>query len=146
MLQVFSPGDFICRKGDIGREMYIVKQGKLQVVADDVGYTDLFVLNKNDLWTALKEYPDARKLLIAKGREILRKDGLLDENAPEEQMTVEEMTENLQNSLKTIQIRMARFVAEFTSAKSKLLKRIEYLETQLAKYQPEEEGTTIATR
>lgn len=31
-----------------------------------VGYTDLFALNKNDLWTALKEYPDARKLLIAK--------------------------------------------------------------------------------
>lgn len=177
--QVFSPGDYICRKGDIGREMYIVKQGRLQVVADDgqkvfatlqegavfgelsilniagskngnrrtanvrsVGYTDLFVLNKNDLWTALKEYPDARKLLIAKGREILRKDDLLDENAPEEQMTVEEMTENLQNSLKTVQIRLARFVAEFTNTKSKLLKRIEYLETQLAKYQAEEEPTS----
>nr|API61684.1 tax-4 [Mesorhabditis sp. NJ] len=102
-LQVFSPGDYICRKGDIGREMYIVKRGKLQVVAEDgvkvfatsqegavfgelsilniagskngnrrtanvrsVGYTDLFVLNKNDLWSALREYPDARKLLLAK--------------------------------------------------------------------------------
>ncbi|VDM78242.1 unnamed protein product, partial [Strongylus vulgaris] len=102
-LQVFSPGDYICRKGDIGREMYIVKRGKLQVVGDDgqkvfatlqegavfgelsilniagskngnrrtanvrsVGYTDLFVLNKNDLWNALREYPDARKLLMAK--------------------------------------------------------------------------------
>uniref|UniRef100_A0A9J2PDE0 Cyclic nucleotide-binding domain-containing protein n=1 Tax=Ascaris lumbricoides TaxID=6252 RepID=A0A9J2PDE0_ASCLU len=197
--QVFSPGDYICRKGDIGREMYIVKRGKLQVVADDgikvfvtlqegavfgelsilniavkvcskfsktsgskngnrrtanvrsVGYTDLFVLNKNDLWTALKEYPDARKLLIAKGREILRKDNLLDENAPEEQMTPEELAENLQNSLKNVQIRyvfslihtfvlieqneMARFVAEFTSTKSKLLKRIEFLESQLSRYQ-----------
>lgn len=25
--QVYSPGDFVCRKGDIGREMFIVKQG-----------------------------------------------------------------------------------------------------------------------
>uniref|UniRef100_A0A1I8EWI8 Cyclic nucleotide-binding domain-containing protein n=1 Tax=Wuchereria bancrofti TaxID=6293 RepID=A0A1I8EWI8_WUCBA len=138
--QIFSPGDYICKKGDIGREMYIVKRGskngnRRTANVRSVGYTDLFALNKNDLWTALKEYPDARKLLIAKGREILRKDGLLDEDAPEEQMTAEEMAKSLQNKLEIVQTKMARFAAEFSSVKTKLLARIEYLETQLAKYQ-----------
>lgn len=92
---LFSPGDYICRKGEVGKEMYIVSRGKLQVVADDgktvlatlragsyfgeisilnmgtagnrrtasvrsVGYSDLFVLSKKDMWDVLKEYPAAR--------------------------------------------------------------------------------------
>ncbi|XP_069129983.1 cyclic nucleotide-gated channel alpha-3-like isoform X2 [Argopecten irradians] len=117
-LQVFSPGDYICRKGDIGKEMYIIKRGKLQVVSEDgktvfvtlsdgkvfgevsilnipgnktgnrrtagvrsMGYSDLFCLSKNDLWDALQEYPEAKQVLSEKGKQILRKDNLLDEAA-----------------------------------------------------------------
>ncbi|XP_017114734.1 uncharacterized protein LOC108137528 isoform X1 [Drosophila elegans] len=96
---LFSPGDYICRKGEVGKEMYIVNRGRLQVVADNgktvmaslkagsyfgeisilnmgtagkelgnrrtasvrsVGYSDLFVLSKKDMWDVLKEYPAAR--------------------------------------------------------------------------------------
>jgi len=44
-----------------------------------VGYSDLFVLSKEALWNALTEYPDAKKKLIEKGRQLLMKDSLLED-------------------------------------------------------------------
>ncbi|KAK0420851.1 hypothetical protein QR680_014924 [Steinernema hermaphroditum] len=169
-LQVFSPNDFVCKVGDIGREMYIVKRGKLKIMKDDgtlltymsegavfgelsilnipgskngnrrtanimsIGYSDLFVLSKNDLMNALKEYPEAKNMLMKKGREILRRDNLLDENAPEEQRSSEEMCDDLMTKVKNLQIKLARLTAEYTSTTSKLRDRITYLERQLDKY------------
>ena len=106
--QVYSPGDYICKKGEPGREMYLVRSGRLQVIQEDTeaviatlyegsyfgeisilnlsdtgnrrtanvrseGYSELLCLSKDDLLEALTEYPEARKLLEARGRRLLRR-------------------------------------------------------------------------
>ncbi|CAL2045901.1 unnamed protein product [Caenorhabditis brenneri] len=116
-LRVYSPMDYICKKGDVGTEMYIVKEGFVEVVSEDgqtifvtlpagfvfgelsilnipgnknknlrtasvrsKGYSDLYVLDKEDLWEALREYPHAKDSLIEKGIQILEKDKMIDPN------------------------------------------------------------------
>ncbi|XP_074528755.1 cyclic nucleotide gated channel subunit alpha 2b isoform X2 [Halichoeres trimaculatus] len=169
--QVFSPGDYICRKGDIGKEMYIIKEGKLAVVADDgvtqyalltsgscfgeisilnikgskmgnrrtanirsLGYSDLFCLSKDDLMEAVTEYPDAKTVLEERGREILKKEGLLDENAEScglQKEDTEEKVERLESSLDTLQTRFSRLLTEYTHTQLRLKQRITLLERQL---------------
>lgn len=171
-LQVFSPGDYICRKGDVGREMYIVKQGRLSVVGDDgvtilatlsngsvfgelailnikgnktgnrrtanvrsLGYSDLFCLSKQDLWEVLEEYPEAKDKLIERGREILKKDGLLDDDvlkeACQEKEKLEVRCNRLELNVDTLQTRLARLIAECSSSQKALKERIFKLEKKL---------------
>ncbi|XP_072900199.1 cyclic nucleotide-gated channel cone photoreceptor subunit alpha isoform X1 [Hemitrygon akajei] len=172
--QVYSPGDYICRKGDIGREMYIIKEGKLAVVADDgvtqfvvlsdgsyfgeisilnikgskagnrrtanirsIGYSDLFCLSKVDLMEALTEYPDAKKILEEKGRQILMKDNLIDEEAAKEgadPKDLEEKVERMEASLDTLQTKFARLMAEYKSTQLKLKQRITKVESKVKNF------------
>ncbi|XP_039287532.1 cyclic nucleotide-gated cation channel subunit A-like [Nilaparvata lugens] len=173
-LQVFSPGDYICRKGDVGREMYIVKRGKLSVVADDdesvlatlgpgsvfgeisvldiagnrtgnrrtanvrsVGYSDLFCLSKSDLWEALSDYPDAKHSLIERGCQLLRKDGLLDEqvfvNAQAENENVRDKMQKLEKSLESLQRRFTKLMTEYLSHHSIIFQRLHKLEKKECK-------------
>ncbi|XP_074659135.1 cyclic nucleotide-gated channel rod photoreceptor subunit alpha-like [Tubulanus polymorphus] len=111
--QIYSPGDYICRTGEIGREMYIINHGKVEILVNNstapggkmvvaslsegnyfgeisllkldsgqnkrtadvrsVGYSELLVLSRRDLMSALVEYPDAKQILEAQARERMEK-------------------------------------------------------------------------
>ena len=168
-LSVFSPGDYVCRKGDIGREMYIVKRGKLSVVGDDgrtvyanltegsvfgevsilnipgnrtgnrrtanvrsIGYSDIFVLSKDNLWAALAEYPEAKTILIERGKHLLRKDNLLDESIARqfeiEQETTEQRLAKLQDTVNNLATNLARHFAGYHFSQDKMKQRVSLLE------------------
>ncbi|OQV19410.1 Cyclic nucleotide-gated cation channel alpha-3 [Hypsibius exemplaris] len=171
-LEIYSPGDYICRKGDIGKEMYIVKRGQLEVVGDDgetvfatlgqgsvfgeisilniigiksgnrrtanvrsVGYSDLFCLLKHDLWDALREYPEAKKKMLERGKNMLIKDQLLDEKAADEndvrQANFLDKVERVEKNIDDMQTRFARLIAEEGATLSKMRMRVHRLQTLL---------------
>ncbi|NXI48315.1 CNGA4 protein, partial [Galbula dea] len=43
--RVFGPGELVCRRGDVGREMYFIREGRLAVLAED-GLTCLALLGE----------------------------------------------------------------------------------------------------
>lgn len=77
--------DWICQvtniKRSISKTCFDWKGNRRTANVRSQGYSDLFVLSKEDLWSVLEEYPEAKEMLIRKGTEILRRDGLLDEDA-----------------------------------------------------------------
>lgn len=131
-------------QGDVGKEMYIIKEGHLAVVGDDgvtqfavltagscfgeisilnisgskmgnrrtanirsLGYSDLFCLSKQDLMEALQDFPHARTQLEQRGRDILQKEGLLEEVNVSAGEDAEEKMERLETSLDRLQVSVA---------------------------------------
>ncbi len=172
-LSVFSPGDYVCRKGDIGREMYIVKRGCLSVVGNDGntvfaslsegsvfgevsllniagnktgnrrtanvrsnGYSDLFILSKDDIWNALSDYPDAKAKLISRGTELLLHNNLLDlsvaEASENEHDQREERFERLEINMDILMNRYARLMAELVHSQMKMKQRMTSVEKTLS--------------
>ncbi|KAL1129877.1 hypothetical protein AAG570_012821 [Ranatra chinensis] len=102
---IFTPGDLICRKGEVAREMFIIADGILEVISSEtgrvlttmkagdffgeigilnldglnkrtadvrsVGYSELFSLSREDVLTAMKDYPEAQEILQSLGRKRL---------------------------------------------------------------------------
>ncbi len=48
-----------------------------------LGFADVFELSKSDLWAAISNYPLAKEILMQKGKALLKKDNLLDEEMAE---------------------------------------------------------------
>ncbi|CAF98897.1 unnamed protein product, partial [Tetraodon nigroviridis] len=47
---VYLPGDYVCRKGEVGREMYIIKAGEVQVVGGPDGKTVFVTLRAGSVF------------------------------------------------------------------------------------------------
>lgn len=69
-----------------------------------LGYSDLFCLSKQDLMEALQEFPHARAQLEQRGRDILQKEGLLEEVNVSAGEDLEEKVERLETSLDRLQV------------------------------------------
>uniref|UniRef100_A0A8B9T047 Cyclic nucleotide gated channel subunit alpha 4 n=1 Tax=Anas platyrhynchos TaxID=8839 RepID=A0A8B9T047_ANAPL len=157
--QVFSPGEFVCRTGDVGREMYFIREGRLAVVAAD-GVTRLAILGEglyfgeislinirgesgnrrtaniqsigySDLFCLSKE--DLTEVL-AEGREILLRMDKLDVHAEAAAVAAAEEAEQrvqaLEVALEELQTRVARLLAQLESSAFKLALRIGRLESR----------------
>ena len=86
------------------------------------GYSNLFSLHKDDLWAALNEYPEARKLLLDIGREILAKDDMIDqEKAKREEaakLTLDQKIVLLKEHVKGLKTRFDRLTKDYSSFSS----------------------------
>ncbi|XP_045193271.2 uncharacterized protein LOC123549328 isoform X2 [Mercenaria mercenaria] len=131
---LYLPGDYVCKKGEIGKEMYIVSQGIVEVVGGpnnslvlatlregsvfgeisllamaaegnrrtaDVrckGFTNLFILSKVDFENAMKDYPEAHKLLKKRAKKLLRMNARIERQS---QCSVDQSKINATNIIHT---------------------------------------------
>ncbi|XP_068748338.1 cyclic nucleotide-gated channel alpha-3-like isoform X2 [Montipora capricornis] len=106
-LRIFTPGDLVCKKGEVARDMYVIINGKIEVTGDQgqvlkvlsggdffgeigilslsegqnrrtadvrtVGYVECFVLSKEDVVSAVRDYPEAQAVLAEYGKRRLER-------------------------------------------------------------------------
>lgn len=83
----------------------------------------------------LSEFPAAKRHLEEKGRQILTKMGMLEENGDGgegEAATVETKIKKIESSLEGLHTKLARLMAELESSNAKMQARVEQLEWEVA--------------
>jgi len=92
----------------------------------------LFCLTKQDLWEVLAEYPSARETLLERGKALLRKDNLLDEEAAqtaqEDEAAIPEKVTRLEGNIDNLETRLARLMGEYSSNMTLLGQRLQIVE------------------
>lgn len=101
-----------------------------------LGYSDLFCLSKQDLMEALQEFPHARLQLEQRGRDILQKEGLLEEVNVSAGEDLEEKVERLETSLDRLQVCCSLTTIACTCRRDNKM-HVQYLQTCLARLQSE---------
>ncbi|XP_044539726.1 cyclic nucleotide-gated cation channel beta-3 [Gracilinanus agilis] len=67
---VYLPGDFVCKKGEIGREMYIIKQGEVQVLGGPDGTKVLVTLKAGAVFGEIRAQRADTSLLPSPKEEV----------------------------------------------------------------------------
>lgn len=100
-----------------------------------IGHSDLFSLSKEDLTNVLSEFPAAKRHLEEKGRQILTKMGMLEENEEGGDggaATVQTKINNLESNLENLHTKLARLMVELESSNVRMQARVEQLELKVA--------------
>uniref|UniRef100_A0A915A992 Cyclic nucleotide-binding domain-containing protein n=1 Tax=Parascaris univalens TaxID=6257 RepID=A0A915A992_PARUN len=156
---MFGPNDYLCRRGEVAKEMYIVKRGQLNYVSDDgsvvlkilreggvfgqlailnlsgdrsgnkhtvavrsQGYTDVYALRQEDVCDVLQEYPNARRDLIQKAKQMLLADDMWEEEMADDEkdryslLTLEEQLLGLDGSISKIDANISQLYESFSVA------------------------------
>ncbi|NXS66922.1 CNGA4 protein, partial [Pandion haliaetus] len=101
-----------------------------------IGYSDLFCLSKEDLAEVLAEFPSARAVMEAKGRELLLRMGKLDVHTEAAAAEAERRAQALETAWEGLQTRAARLLAQLESSAFKLALRVQRLERRLRRQRP----------
>ncbi|KAK3086855.1 hypothetical protein FSP39_024446, partial [Pinctada imbricata] len=156
---LYLPGDFVCRKGEVGKEMYIVSQGLVEVLGGpdnsvvlatlkegsvfgeisllalggegnrrtaDVrckGFTNLFVLLKEDFEAAMSEYPEAHKHMKKRAKKLLRQNARL-KKISDDTTATSKVEEIIKQSVHTETPKMVKTVIQVLNPESQVGKKL----------------------
>ncbi|XP_041375408.1 cyclic nucleotide-gated cation channel beta-1-like isoform X2 [Gigantopelta aegis] len=153
---LYLPHDYICEKGEVGKEMYIVSEGQVEVVGGEdgetilatlhegsvfgeisllamsggnrrtanvrcKGYVNLFTLSKADFEEAMREYPEAQKLLRKRAKKLLKENARLERKS--KKIETEEIIKT--PSTKSQTPKMIKAVIQVLNPQSEIMKHLE---------------------